>query len=49
MNDEEDVYFDLNEDMEQYYDYSLLDLLEDLNRNSIDNPELYRGIIDELL
>ncbi len=27
----EETYYDLNEDMEKYYDFNLLDLLEDVN------------------
>ena len=34
----EETYFDLNEDMEKYYDFNLLDLLEDINLDIQDMP-----------
>ena len=34
--DDEEVYFDPNEDMELYYDFNLLDILEDVDINTQD-------------
>ena len=30
-NDSDEIYFDCSEDMEKYYDFNLLDLLEDID------------------
>ena len=42
-NDEE-LYYDENEDMDKYYDFNLLDLLEDvdLDTQDLSNDELKR-------
>ena len=34
--EDEEVHFDPNEDMEAYYDFDLLDILEDIDINSQD-------------
>lgn len=44
--EEEEVYFDPNEDMEAYYDFNLLDILEDVDINSQD---LSRTELDRIL
>ncbi len=34
--EDEEVHYDPNEDMEAYYDFNLLDILEDIDINSQD-------------
>ncbi len=34
--DDESVYFDQNEDMDKYYDFNLLDILEDVDLEAQD-------------
>ena len=34
--DEESLYFDQNEDMDKYYDFNLLDILEDVDLDAQD-------------
>ena len=34
--EDEEIHFDPNEDMEAYYDFDLLDILEDIDINSQD-------------